>query len=115
MNHFFESTDILDSITPKGWDGTNTILPNGAECECRPCNQTFIYQNNYLIIHLDVGCRDIVIQIYFSACSKTGYSTSMSSAGFPNKASKFFDQSSDLDHNQGSSNPDVLTIRNQNR
>ena len=115
MNHFLELTDILDSITPKGWDGTNTILPNGAECECRPCNQTIIYQNNYHIINLDVGYRNIVIQIYFLACSKTGYSTSMSSAGFPNKASKFFDQSGDLDGNQESSDSDVLTIRNQNR
>ena len=39
----------------------------------------------------------------------------MSSAGFPNKASKFFDQSGDLDRNQESSDSDVLTIRNQNR
>ena len=39
----------------------------------------------------------------------------MSSAGFPNKASKFFDQSKSQEDNNGPSNQQILSARSQNR
>lgn len=51
----------------------------------------------------------------FAACSKTGYSTTMSSARFPNKASKFYDVSVDNGIERLPLDSEEPNIRSKNR
>ena len=51
----------------------------------------------------------------FIACSKTGYSTTMSSARFPNKASKFYDESIANGIERSPLDSEKLTTERKNR